>query len=263
MLNAMIGDAWSKKGQGCVRWAVNVNEWTPTESEWNKAIKAIQVEERSRIRRFRYCLDAKASLVGRLLMRFWAVKTFQASNDTLLFQRTDRGKPQLLLESAKYWKFNLSHAGKYTVFVAQKNVESLGVDVMRLHDPRFSKDSGSGNAPNSEKLSEFFRLMSRQFTPEEWQQIKNPDQTLAEQESNFFRFWTLKESLVKGLGTGLGLELQRLSFRLNSSKLGIHELCCDSELCIDRVEREDWHFEETLLDSEHCVCTAFTAPKIE
>lgn len=40
MQNVLKGDAWSKS----IRLAINVNDWTPTEAEWNKAINAIQVE---------------------------------------------------------------------------------------------------------------------------------------------------------------------------------------------------------------------------
>ena len=80
----------------------------------------LQAEEQERINRFKYKLDAKASLVGRLLMRFWAIKTFQASNEIVIFDRSDRGRPRLLLNNdAKKWTFNVSHAGDYTVFVAQ------------------------------------------------------------------------------------------------------------------------------------------------
>ena len=53
-------------------------------------------------------------------MRFWAIKTFQASNEIVIFDRSDRGRPRLLLNNdAKKWTFNVSHAGDYTVFVAQ------------------------------------------------------------------------------------------------------------------------------------------------
>ena len=48
-------------------------------------------------------------------------------------------------------------------FLISENVECLGVDVMRLQDPRF--------AENDSKILEFFRIMKRQFTTEEWSQI--------------------------------------------------------------------------------------------
>ena len=71
------------------------------------------------MRRFKYRQDAKATLVGRLLMRFWAVKMFQKSNEDIIFNRTEKGRPRILLEHANVWDFNVSHAGNYTVFVAQ------------------------------------------------------------------------------------------------------------------------------------------------
>lgn len=118
---------------------------------------------------------------------------------------------------------------------------------MPLKDARFSQDIS--------KIHEFFRLMNRQFTPDEWQQIRQKNSEDF-QLSSFFRFWTLKESFVKGLGTGLGWNLQRLSFTIHSPELVVQKLCHDSELCIDRVPAQNWHFEETLLDSQHIVCTA-------
>ena len=88
----------------------------------------------------------------------------------------------------------------------------LGVDVMQLSDNRHS---------TSEKQLEFFRLMQRQFTENEWRQIQNPvvdendgrvenDRKLA----SFYRHWSLKESYVKAVGSGLTINLQRINFEV-------------------------------------------------
>lgn len=39
MQSVLKGDAWSKS----IRLAINVNDWTPTEAEWTKAINSVQV----------------------------------------------------------------------------------------------------------------------------------------------------------------------------------------------------------------------------
>ena len=39
---AMKGDVWFNKSK-CIRWAVNVADWTPTEKQWTKAIASLQV----------------------------------------------------------------------------------------------------------------------------------------------------------------------------------------------------------------------------
>ena len=134
-------------------------------------MRCIHPIERQRIRKFRYRKDAKASIVGRLLMRMWASNTFNIGSNKLEFMRTEKGRPSLrknLMKSTEYennyWDFNVSHAGNYTVFVAEKSVEAIGVDVMSLQDIRFDR--------SDEKIQEFFRIMTKQFTESEWNQIK-------------------------------------------------------------------------------------------
>ena len=79
----------------------------------------MQKEERERIRLFRYRQDAKASIVGRLLMRYWAkLELPNLTNDQLHFERSERGRP-MLKSLVPNWDFNVSHAGKFTVFVAE------------------------------------------------------------------------------------------------------------------------------------------------
>ena len=126
------------------------------------------------------------------------------------------------------------------------HLDAIGVDVMSLEDKRFNE--------NPEKIHEFFRLMTRQFTADEWMQIKS-EPNLQKQLAHFFRFWTLKESFVKGHGHGLAWNLQRLSFKVKSV-LEKETVVCDSELCLDGELNPQWHFEETLLDPKHCVTTA-------
>ena len=95
----------------------------------------------------------------------------------------------------------------------------IGVDVMRLSDARHA---------TPEKRREFFRLMRRQFTDDEWQQIKgdvdanNADDASedgqqdvgGQQLAAFYRHWSLKESFVKATGSGLTVDLQKISFKV-------------------------------------------------
>ena len=227
------------------RWAVNINDWIPNKNQWIKAMKCIQVEERERIRKFRYRKDAKSSIVGRLLLRLWASSVFNIPSNQFEFTRTDRGRPKLKLALDQGWDFNVSHAGNFTVLVAQTSVESIGVDVMSLSDKRFER--------SDEKIQEFFRIMNKQFTQSEWDQIKSSENQLA----TFFRFWTLKESFIKAHGDGLAWNLQRLKFDVKSSDLFQSKTFRESVLSIDGNLAQDWIFEETLVDTtDHCISTA-------
>jgi len=257
MQNALKGDVWSNS----IRWAVNINDWIPTQQEWTKAMRCIHPIERQRIRKFRYRKDAKASIVGRLLMRLWASNTFNIGSNKLEFTRTEKGRPSLrknLMKSTEYennyWDFNVSHAGSYTVFVAEKSVEAIGVDVMSLQDIRFDR--------SDEKIQEFFRIMTKQFTESEWNQIKcSSPSSQTKSLATFFRFWTLKESFVKADGEGLAWDLQRLSFQVIQQSFDDTNVVCDSQLSIDRQHMKNWHFQESLLDPDHWVSTALKNPQ--
>ena len=86
---------------------------------------------------------------------------------------------------------------------------------MRLSDARHTTE---------EKRREFFRLMRRQFTVDEWNQIERPTFDGADEMSAtlgnrqlaaFYRHWSLKESYVKAIGSGLNIDLQRLNFKVS------------------------------------------------
>ena len=67
-----------------------------------------------------------------------------------------------------------------------------------------------------EDISNFFRLMRRQFTSAEWETIGEIGgrNDLQNQLRMFYRFWCLKESFVKADGKGLNWDLQRINFKV-------------------------------------------------
>jgi phosphopantetheinyl transferase len=76
------------------------------------------------------------------MLRNWASKTFDVASNRLHFTRTERGRPRLLdLNQGEEWDFNVSHAGNYTVFVAQSN---SGLKITFITHPDFSIHSIKG-----------------------------------------------------------------------------------------------------------------------
>jgi len=226
-----------------IRWAVNVGRWTPTEAEWCRAIQLIQVEEKERIEQFRYKVDMMSSLVGRLLLRGFAVHVLGLNNREVKFVRTDRGKPVLEVNTSG-WDYNVSHAGDWVVLAAASQ-GSLGVDVMKTKDSRV------------DRLEEFFRIMRRQFTDEEWMSISG-NQCVSDEDklATFFRHWTLKESYVKAVGTGLNLDLRTLNFKIDED---LNPNCVITSSTLQISGRlTPWKFEESVLDEEHVVSVALT-----
>jgi phosphopantetheinyl transferase len=112
----------------------------------------IQREERERINKFVFQRDAKLALVGRLLLRAAIVKSECVRNGDIVFGRTEKGKPILVLHHRAMGRrtsvcpvsqvqphgttvqVNVSHHGHYTV-VAMERGREVGVDVMHLSQP--------------------------------------------------------------------------------------------------------------------------------
>ncbi|XP_012936702.1 L-aminoadipate-semialdehyde dehydrogenase-phosphopantetheinyl transferase [Aplysia californica] len=229
-----------------VRLAVNSRTWNPTQAEWQLAAQCVQNEEKHRIGKFIFKKDAKSAMVGRLLLRYGVSKMLDVPYRSLKFCRTEKGKPYLTSPAEKCLphcelSFNISHQGDFVVFAAEKE-RLVGVDIMKVEWPR------------SKPVSEFFDTLERQLTTHEWKEVKSRIGDM-EQLKTFFRLWCLKESLVKAWGTGIGFEVNRLSFHFGTPELASDVMCTDTSVEIDGEPAPDWSFHETLL-ADHCVAVA-------
>lgn len=145
-------------------------------------------------------------------------------------------------------EFNVSHAGAWTVIAAEQilhgmSAPDLGVDIMPTTDRRI------------DSLEAFFRLMRRQFTDREWERIDMAGED-ADRVATFYRLWTLKESYVKAIGTGLTVDLKSIEFRLGKWPERGGAPICDTKVKLNGVESRAWVFEESQLDNHHCVSVA-------
>ncbi|XP_019741430.1 L-aminoadipate-semialdehyde dehydrogenase-phosphopantetheinyl transferase isoform X1 [Hippocampus comes] len=236
---------------GSIRWAFRCGSWTPARADWLLAARCVQPEEKDRIGKFVFAKDAKSAMAGRLLLRRFVCERMNIPWAHIRLKRSPRGKPYLAAPlqvspdsgaEPQTWSFNISHQGDYAVLAAEKGVQ-VGVDIMKTVMP------GSNTVP------EFFRVMTRQFTPYEWRVIKSADSE-QHQLAMFYRHWALKESFLKAIGTGLGFNLQRLEFHLSSEALTQARVLCQTRMHLDEEAEESWLFQESLLDADHHVAVA-------
>lgn len=159
------------------------------QDEFQRLLQHVSEERRARILRYRHYDDACRSLAGDLLIRYALKKTFGLSDSELRFGKSPQGKPILL--SQPEYHFNLSHSGNH--IVAGVGLYPLGVDAEMVKDIDF-------------------KLAKRFFSEEEYLYLAN----LPEEEAlwSFFRIWTLKESFVKAIGSGLRIPLDSFRFQL-------------------------------------------------
>lgn len=235
---------------GNVRWAFDVHAWRCTMNDLELAVSCIQPEEKERLAKFVYFDDFKSSIIGRLLMRKFMKSCLpELDYSAIHFERDSRGKPfySPRTEQFGHIDFNVSHHERYTVlagsFSKDLHKQHLGVDVMKMEY--------SGGKP----LNEFFRIMQRSFTPNEWSFIKSRDSE-ENQTAAFMRHWCLKESYVKNIGVGITINLQKIDFQLNTECLTKDNIVRNSVVSVDGEISNDWIFEESLLDDDYCVAVA-------
>lgn len=189
-------------------------------------------------------------MAGRLLLRKFVCEKIGVPWSQIRLGRSPRGKPYLATPpqvgpASLTWSFNLSHQGDFAVLAAEQGLQ-VGVDIMKTVMP------GSSSVP------EFFRIMTRQFTPYEWSVIGSAGSE-RQQLAAFYRHWALKESFIKAIGTGLGFNLQRVEFHLSTEPHTQSQPAQQTRLQLDEEEQDDWAFEESLLDDDHQVAVALGA----
>lgn len=232
-----------------IRWAFNLKTWRPSMEDLLKASACIQREEKERLAKFVFRDDFNASLIGRLLMRKFVNETTDSDYGSIVFGRDLKGKPYIKeTQGNACVDFNVSHQGSYSVLagvVVQNGSncqQKIGVDVMKVE------------YTGGKSLDEFFRIMTRNFSPSEWTSIKKSSQE-RQKLKTFMRHWCLKESYVKNVGVGITVDLQKISF---TTKADLKEgnIVTNTCLDVDGVRQTNWRFEESLLDSEHIVAVA-------
>lgn len=212
-----------------VRWVFDCGNWFPSESDWSKASRSIQLEEKERIGRFVFKRDAKRSIIGQLMIRKFLTETTQLPWSKIKTKRDYNNKP--IIEGFNF-NFNISHDGNLVVLAGEENT-IVGIDIMR------------NCYKGGKSLNEFFRIMHRNFHINEWTYIKNGTNT--KQIDSFYRFWCLKESYVKATGTGLTIDLKQICF-VPKSELKKNVIIHDTELFIDGQLMFEWNFHELLYD---------------
>ncbi|HJO02784.1 MAG TPA: 4'-phosphopantetheinyl transferase superfamily protein [Acidobacteriota bacterium] len=169
--------------------------------------------ERARLRRMRSPSKRLEFLVGRSMLRTVLGDVLDVSPAEVLIEYGAHGKPRLPGDELT---FNLSHSGDRAL-VAVAAGGRVGVDVEQRRPRR----------P--------FRRLSRRFFAEAEDRWLHGLQA-ADRAAGFYRAWTLKESYLKAIGTGLAF----------SSRHFAMELACDPPRLMETGYPGDepalWHF---------------------
>jgi 4'-phosphopantetheinyl transferase len=195
-------------------WRVRVPNVGADIQSYNIVLNAA---EKDRASRFVQPEDALRYIAAHNALRQLLSQITGIAPDQLVFTKNEFGKPALALHhNTANIHFNLSHSGQYVIIGLSKH--PVGVDVEYLKN-NFS----------------FRSLLPHYFSTAEAQYITaSPSPVKA-----FFRSWTLKEALGKGLGSGITENMQKLPC-LN----GIHQSTA-------LIAANDWNVQTFWVDEEH------------
>jgi len=167
-------------------------------------------------RKFRYWQDQLLNLFGKLLL-LEALSELHVDCDGLTALYYDHyGRPYV----ASGIDFNISHSGVYVICAAAKNIR-VGVDVEIIKPVHF---------PDVENT----------MSGHEWQQITSAVDPL----KAFYRYWVIKESVIKADSRGLSIPLQNMAIYPASAE------------CLGKR----WYLHELVLDDGYCACLATDLP---
>jgi len=159
------------------------------ESLFSDYLSLLPLDLREKNERFLRWKDRHAHLFGRLLLMN-ALKHHHIENniwDQITYNSYKRPNFDLL-----EYDFNISHSGDYVLCAIGKNVR-LGVDV-EINRERNFKD--------------FQNLM----TKNQWDEIMSSKNTI----QTFYKYWTIKESVIKADGRGFYIPLEELEVKGNT-----------------------------------------------
>jgi len=156
----------------------------------------LSVDERQRRQSFLTPDLRRRFLAARSGLRLVLARHLDRNPRALSFSSNEFGKPRLM--GGKPVHFNLSHSGERAVLAVSDDVE-VGIDLEQI------------------RAIEHVDLARRYFHRNEVAAIERLRDT-QEQHHAFFRIWTLKEAVVKALGTGLSTPLDSFEISIASSR---------------------------------------------
>ena len=179
-------------------WRTKVSELLNNlDSYW----KILNIEEQKHANSFNFTKDRNRYIIARSVLRILLEKYLKnIQKEELLFDRTKYGKPYLCdLINLHNIKFNLSHSYDYIVYAFTKN-NNVGVDIEFINRDIVIEDIIENSCSEQEKL-----LLN---------DLNKDDKC-----NTFYKFWVIKEAIVKAMGVGMSFDLRCISVNLGKNKL--------------------------------------------
>ena len=185
-----VAECWWRRFRQTGNATILHVDLTPHAVREADALRWLDEEERARWQRYRHDGARRRFALCRAALRAILCNRLGCRNEELAFAASDHGKPYAVMrERPASISFNVSHSGEHGL-VAFAEEGRLGVDVEERGARRH--------------LDELIRTV---LGPNERAELEAA--SASHRLHMFFYLWTLKEALIKALGTGLSLDMSR------------------------------------------------------
>ena len=221
---------------------MNASKWVPTEQQWSHLCSCLNSQHDCEyVHNFKFKKDSKIRLLSQLLIRYSINILTNLEWSHIDIERTSHGKPYYVnKENKNKIDFNISHSSDYVAICAIKSLDvnyQIGVDLMKIEED------------NPKQYEQSKRVMLKAFTKKEREFVESK-LSIKEKLEAFYRLWTLKESYLKAVGTGIRVELSSIEFIIHNNNLVVnnHDINCNTGLYVNSNKRIDCSFYEQTLD---------------
>lgn len=188
-----------------------------------QALALMSNDERERAQKF--IRGKEEYIASRWLLRKVLALYLQQPPESLVFHRSEKGKPYIAHNSLQ---FNLSHSGHWALLALANSME-LGVDIEQTNNTR-----------------DLLGIAGNYYHPEEFAHLQ---QRRGDEQTHFFyQLWTLKEALLKAMGVGITAGLENLNFNLDRTISVKLSPALSQQSITDKWQFHQWQ----LPDSSYC-----------
>ncbi|ALS01040.1 hypothetical protein ATZ33_06555 [Enterococcus silesiacus] len=159
-------------------------------------LRYVSNETKERFHKFHFMEDSLRTLYGEILVRYISRTQFNFDTQQIIFTKNKYGKPYIK-DNPLF--FNISHSGEWVVCAFSSS--EIGIDIEKI-----------------EKLNT--NIAENFFSEYEYETLLNTENK--KQLDYFYDIWTLKESYLKWLGTGLSTPLNSFHFHLNEKNIELN-----------------------------------------
>jgi len=195
------------------------------------AASSLSDDEREQYGRFHFARDARDYAAAHALLRHTLSRSSERSPAEWRFEKTPAGKPLLRDAGAAPVAFSLSHTNGM-VACAVTSAAAVGVDVERV-----------------DRCVDTATVTARFFAPQEAAELTRLHGDA--RRARFFDLWTLKEALVKALGTGIASSFTSIAFTVHAGRV---------TLIAPQLEPDGWQFSLFAPSPVHRLAVAVQLP---